>query len=220
MTPDPEVAAAVARYEARLNREMDVPLATTAVELDSRTGTVRGRETAIGNLVADAMRAAVKADAAVTNGGGIRAGKVYPPGSTISRRDILSELPFGNRVVPVEISGQDLQRALENGLAQLPGASGRFPQVSELVIVADTKRPPGERIVSIKVGDAPLSPTRLYKVAINDFMARGGDGYVQFRDAKRLLPESDAPPLANVVMDYVKNLGSIRTGVEGRIVLR
>ena len=78
---------------------MDVPLGTTAVELDSRNATVRTREAAIGNLIADAMRASAKADVAIMNGGGIRAGKVYPPGASITRRDVLAELPFGNRVV-------------------------------------------------------------------------------------------------------------------------
>ena len=63
---------------------MDVPLATTAVELDSRNATVRTREAAIGNLIADAMRDKTGAEAAVTNGGGIRGGKVYPPGTHIT----------------------------------------------------------------------------------------------------------------------------------------
>jgi 5'-nucleotidase/UDP-sugar diphosphatase len=220
VTPDPEVAAVVAGYERQLSHEMDVPLATTQVELDSRTAIVRTRESAVGNLVADAMRAETHADAAVMNGGGIRAGQVYPAGSKISRRDIMAELPFGNRVIPIEISGGALKRALENGLSQLPNPSGRFPQVSGLTIVADTGRPTGERIVSLTVAGVPLDETRLYRVAINDFLARGGDNYVQLRDAAHLLPESDAPPLANVVMDYVKNLGTIRTGAEGRIVLR
>ena len=99
MTPDPEVAAVVAKYEAEFTREMDVPLGTTAVELDSRNATVRTREAAIGNLIADAMRASTKADVAITNGGGIRSGRVYPPGASITRRDVLAELPFDNRIV-------------------------------------------------------------------------------------------------------------------------
>ena len=52
-----------------------------------------------------------------------------------------------------------------------------MPQVSGLTIEADLSRPAGSRIVSIKVGGAPLSETRTYRVATNDFMARGGDGY-------------------------------------------
>ena len=116
VTPDPEVAAAVAEFEKEFTREMDVPLGTTAVELDSRGATVRTREAAIGNLIADAMRASTKADVAIMNGGGIRGGKLYPPGTEITRRDVLAELPFDNRVVTVEIKrrgakGRDRERA-------------------------------------------------------------------------------------------------------------
>src|SRR5262249_8354615 len=53
-TPDPEVAAVVASYEGELSKELAAALGTTAVALDSRTATVRTREAAIGNLVADA----------------------------------------------------------------------------------------------------------------------------------------------------------------------
>ena len=59
------------------------------------------------------------------NGGGIRAGKVYPPGTAITRRDVLAELPFSNRVVTLDVTGARLRRAIENGLAQLPNAGGR-----------------------------------------------------------------------------------------------
>jgi 5'-nucleotidase / UDP-sugar diphosphatase len=220
VTPDPQVAAAVAGFEAEFSREMDVPLGTTAVELDSRSSTVRTREAAIGNLIADAMRITTRTDAAIMNGGGIRAGKVYPAGSTLTRRHILAELPFSNRVVLVEMSGRDLKRAMENGIAQLPAAGGRFPQVSGIAIEADLKRPPGNRITMMKVGDAPLDEDRMYKVASNDFIARGGDGYVMVRDAKRLLPDSDSPLLANQVMVYVRQLGTVRATVGRRIVLR
>lgn len=218
--PDPEVAAAVAKFEREFTKEMDVALGTTATELDSRNATVRTREAAIGNLFADAMREATGADVAVTNGGGIRAGKIYAPGSTITRRNILAELPFANRVVTVEMTGGELKRALDNGFAQLPNAGGRFPQVSGLSLDADLKRPPGHRIVRISVGGAPLDDSKIYKVAINDFLARGGDNYVQFRDAKRITPDHDAPLQANQVMTYIRRLGTVRARVEGRMVFR
>jgi 5'-nucleotidase / UDP-sugar diphosphatase len=218
--PDPEVAAAVAKFEQEFTKEMDVALGTTATELDSRNATVRTREAAIGNLFADAMREATGADVAVTNGGGIRAGKIYPPGSTITRRHILAELPFANRVVTVEMTGGELKRALDNGFAQLPNTGGRFPQVSGLSLEADLKRPPGQRIVRISIGGAPLDESKIYKVAINDFLARGGDNYVQFRDAKRITPDHDAPLQANQVMTYVRRLGTVRARVEGRMVFR
>jgi 5'-nucleotidase/UDP-sugar diphosphatase len=220
MTPDPDVAAAVGKFEQEFTKEMDVPLGTTATELDSRNATVRTREAAIGNLFTDAMREATGADVAVTNGGGIRAGKVYPPGSTITRRHVLAELPFANRVITVEMTGGDLKRALDNGLAQLPNAGGRFPQVSGLSLEADLKRPPGQRILRITIGGAPLDESKIYKVAVNDFLARGGDNYVQFRDAKRITPDHDAPLQANQVMAHVRRLGTVRARVEGRMVFR
>jgi 5'-nucleotidase / UDP-sugar diphosphatase len=215
--PDPEVAAAVAKLEADLAREMDQPLAKLAVELDSRNIAVRTGEAAIGNLIADAMRAKSGADAAVTNGGGIRGGRVYPAGSTIARRDVLAELPFGNRVVTIEIRGRDLRSALENGLSRLTDAAGRFPQVSGMTIQFDPRLPPGKRIKSIKIGGKPLDPNRIYRIATNDFLARGSDGYDTFGKARSLLPADDSPLLANEVMSYLQKLGTVQTGIQGRI---
>jgi len=220
VAPDPEVAAAVRGYEQELTREMDVPLATTAVELDSRNMTVRSREAAIGNLIADAMRAATGAEVAIMNGGGIRSGKVYAPGTPITRRDVLAELPFGNRTALLRVSGRDLRAALENGFGVLPQGGGRFPQVSGLTVEVDGSRPAGSRIVAIKVAGAPLDDARTYTLATNDFLASGRDGYVQFRDAERVLPDDDAPLLANEVMVHLRKLGTVRTGVDGRIIIR
>jgi 2',3'-cyclic-nucleotide 2'-phosphodiesterase (5'-nucleotidase family) len=166
------------------------------------------------------MRASARADVAIMNGGGIRAGKVYAPGTTLTRRDILAEMPFNNRMVTIEVSGNDLRRAIENGLALLPNASGRFPQVSGITVEADLKRPPGSRVVAIKVGALPLDDDKLYRLATNDFMARGGDGYGMLRDAKQLLPVDDSPLLANEIMAYLRRIGAVRSGIEGRMILR
>lgn len=220
VTPDPVVAARVTELEAELGKEMDVPLATTAVELDSRNATVRLREAAIGNVIADAMRDKAGTIAAVTNGGGIRAGRIYAPGTAITRRDVLAELPFGNRVVTIDISGANLRKALEGGLGRLPEAAGRFPQVSGLVIEFDAKRPVGDRITSIKIGSEALDPAKTYRIATNDFLARGSDGYDTFGAAKTLLPADDSPLLANEVMVYLRKLGTVRTTVEGRLVAK
>ncbi len=220
VTPDPAVAAAVATFEAELSREMDVTLAPTAVELDSRNASVRTGEAAIGNLIADAMRLAGKADVAIMNGGGIRAGKLYPAGTPLTRRDVLAELPFNNRAVTFQLSGALLRRAIEHGLSQLPNAGGRFPQVSGMTVEVTLSRPPGSRVTAIRVGGAPLNDKRVYTVATNDFLARGGDGFAMFADAKRLLADADAPLLANEVMVHIRRLGTVKTGVEGRIVLK
>src|SRR5215470_6908691 len=220
VTPDPEVAAVVAKFEGELSKQLNVPIGTTAVELDSRNATVRTREAAIGNLIADALRWSAQTDVAVTNGGGIRGGKIYPAGSTLTRRDVLTELPFGNRLLTIDVSGAELKAAIENGLSHLPNPAGRFPQVSGLKIEADAGRPPGNRVTAIKVGDAPLDESKTYSVATNDFMQRGGDGYTMFQTAKPVLSSNDAPLMANEVIDYIRDVGTVRTGVDGRIVVK
>jgi 5'-nucleotidase / UDP-sugar diphosphatase len=220
VTPDPEVAAVVAGFEGELSKQLDTPIGVTDVELDSRIAVVRSREAAIGNLFADALRWSAQTEAAVINGGGIRGNRIYPPGTTLTRRDILTELPFGNTMVTVDIKGADLKAAIENGLSRLPSPSGRFPQVSGLKIEADASRPPGQRVTSIKVGDAPLDESKIYSVATNDYMQRGGDDYIAFQRAKPVLQANDAPLMAVEVIDYITDIKVVRTGVDGRIVVR
>jgi len=220
VTPDPEIAAVVAGYQQELDRQMNVPLATTTVALDSRNATVRGREAAIGNLIADAMRERTRADAAIMNGGGIRSGSVYEPGASITRRDVLAELPFGNHLVTIEVKGSELRQAIENGLSRLPASAGRFPQVSGMRIEFDPRQPAGRRVQSVAVGGAPLDADKSYRIAVNDFMARGGDGYTAFAAASPLVPLEDTPLLANEVMIYLGEIGSVRTGVDGRLTAK
>ena len=59
--PDPEVAAVVKSYEDKLSKELDIEIGSTVGELDSRSAIVRSQEAAIGNLIADAIRAATGA---------------------------------------------------------------------------------------------------------------------------------------------------------------
>jgi 2',3'-cyclic-nucleotide 2'-phosphodiesterase (5'-nucleotidase family) len=75
-------------------------------------------------------------------------------------------------------------------------------------------------VLSITVGDAPLDAHKIYSVATNDFMARGGDDYVSFQMAKPVLAQNDSPLMASEVMDYIEDIRTVRTGVDGRIVLR
>ncbi len=220
VAPDPDVLAAVRGFESELSKEFDVPVATLAVELDSRTATVRSGEAVIGNLFADAIRATTESEIAIINGGGLRGEKVYPPGSAMTRRDVFAELPFGNHVAVLEIKGDAVRAAIENGLSLLPRTAGRFPQVSGLRFEADLSRPAGRRVIAVRVGNAALDPGKTYRLATNDFMAQGGDGYTMFRAARVRVPGHDGPLMANEVMVYLRRLGTVRTGIEGRIVLK
>ena len=220
VTPDPEAQAVVKKYEAELSKELDVNIGVTETDLDSRGATVRAQEAAIGNLIADAIREQTGADAAITNGGGIRANKQYAAGTTLTRRDVLSELPFGNSTVMVEITGKDIKDALENGVSQVDNRAGRFPQVSGMKVVYDAKAAVGSRILSVEIGGKPFDPAAKYKVASNDFMFGGGDGYAALGRGRTLIGKTDGTLMANVVMGHIRKLGKVTSKVEGRIVAR
>jgi 2',3'-cyclic-nucleotide 2'-phosphodiesterase (5'-nucleotidase family) len=218
VSEDTAIAAKVKSYEDRLSKELDIKIGTTTTELDSRRKTVRGGEAAIGNLIADAMRAGVDADIGFANGGGIRAKKIYTPGTTLTRRDILTELPFGNVVVKLGLSGAQIWDALENGVSQAEKGAGRFPQVAGISFVWNPKANAGSRIVSAKIGGQPLNKGRSYTVATNNYAASGGDGYKVFKKGKVIIDASGATLLASMVMDYIKAKGTVSPKVEGRIV--
>jgi 5'-nucleotidase / UDP-sugar diphosphatase len=218
--PDPAVQAVVAKYEAELSKELDVIIATLGEELDSRTASVRSQETSMGNLIADALKISAGAEVAITNGGGIRGNKQYPAGHKLTRRDVLSELPFGNSSTMVEVTGKDIKDALENGVSQIEQRGGRFPQVSGLTIEVDAKAAVGARIVSVKVDGQPLDPARSYRVATNNFMMVGGDGYTALGRGKTLVGETDGKLMANEVMVHARRLGTVSVKPEGRIIIR
>ncbi|MBN9023799.1 MAG: bifunctional metallophosphatase/5'-nucleotidase, partial [Rhizobiales bacterium] len=219
VVPDPEIAALVKGYNDKLDAELKVAIGVTETPLDSRRATVRGEEAAIGNLIADAMRAAVGADAAITNGGGIRADREYPAGTELTRGDIFAELPFGNKTVKLQLTGEQILQALESGFSQVEVGAGRFPQVSGLAITYNPGRLPGQRVVDVMVGDAPLDEGKTYTLATSDYLAAGGDGYAVFKSATQLIDPIDATLMASQVIDYIARAGTIAPRPEGRITV-
>ncbi|MFO1067514.1 MAG: 5'-nucleotidase C-terminal domain-containing protein [Geminicoccaceae bacterium] len=217
VTPEPTIQAKIDGYNAKLDAELGQPVGTTAVALDSTRESVRTRESNMGNLIADAIRETVGADVAIVNGGGIRGDKVYDAGTTLTRKDVLSELPFGNVTVLLEINGADLLAALENGVSQVEDKAGRFPQVSGMTYTYDAARPAGSRIVKVEIGGAPLDPAKVYKLAANDYIFGGGDGYAPLTRTIALIDPSGAKLMASQVMDWIAAKGSVAPAVEGRI---
>ena len=208
----------VAAFEATLSKELDVAVGTTNSELSSKKSDVRGGETALGNLIADAMKNAVGADIAITNGGGIRGNTTYAPGTELTRRDILTELPFGNKTLLLEVSGDQVKQALENGVSQVEESAGRFPHVSGMTVTYDLSKPAGSRIASVMVNGAELNMAAKYKLATNDYMAGGGDGYDALRGSTVLLGDLDGKLMANDVMAYIRDKGAVDAKVDGRMM--
>jgi 5'-nucleotidase / UDP-sugar diphosphatase len=214
---DADVQAIVDRHEAALDEKLNIVIGTTSVELDSRRSSVRSMETNMGNLIAEAMMVSVGADVGMTNGGGIRGNRTYDAGTKLTRRDILSELPFGNVTVKLEMTGSVLLETLENGVSKIEDGGGRFPQISGMRFVYDPSLQAGSRVVSVNVGGKPLDPKATYTMATNDYSAGGGDGYSMLKQAKNLIDASAATYMATDVMNHIEAKGTIAPTVDGRI---
>ena len=211
------------------------------IDLDARKITVRKKEAEIGNLFTDAMCEAVGTEIAITNGGGIRGDKIYPKGE-ITTATVTEMHPFGNSIVVVKLTGEQLKEVLERGAAALSSAndprdpatigSGSFSQIAGLKITIDiSKTPqqlssdnmsiavPGERVTEVLVGGEPLDMGKIYEVAVNDFTAGGGDGYLTLKD----LPDADKDftyvYLTDALSRYIENHSPISPEIEGRITI-
>lgn len=231
VTPDPRIDAMLAPYRAALSDAYDARLGVATGVFPRGSNIERLREVAIGNLVADAMRARYGTQVALTNGGGLRAAlpSSYAPADPSLRRpatgyaagppydlvvgDVYTVLPFGNVVVTRTVTGAQLRAALTLGISALPGANGRFLQVSGLSFTYRMTTPPS--VVDVTLDDGtPLSDETVYTLATNDFINAGGDGFTMLADGKGTTREVMAP----VVEAHIRAAGTITPAISGRIV--
>jgi 5'-nucleotidase / UDP-sugar diphosphatase len=213
---DPEVAKVVRVYTERLGRELDTVIGHTAVPLEARRAALRTQETNLGNFITDAMRARLGADVALVNGGGIRTDRIVPAGP-LTKRDVHGLLPFTNAVMKLAVSGARLRETFEQGLARLEREGGGYLQVAGARLQYDPRRPAGERVVSVDVGDAALDPARIYTVAVVDYVVGGGDGITALRDARVLVDAVSGPQLSDVLLEAVTSSGTISPNINGRL---
>jgi len=218
ITDDPEFAAINRKY-GTLIKELAKLVGRTSVDLDARSKAGRTQETNIGDFIADAFRAATGADVAVLNGGSIRADEITKAGP-LTRRDVLSMLPFKNKVVKVEVSGAVLRQVLEHGVARSAedAEPGRFPQVSGIRYTFDARRPAGSRIVDLSINGKPLDVSKTYTLAATDYVAiDGGDGYEMLKAARVLLPRERAQFDSDVLQAAIVARKTIAPKTDGRI---
>lgn len=183
--PDPAVAALVQRYAERAG-----PLAERVI--GRMTGPAKrektaSREQVLGDLVADAHLAATRASGArlaFTNGSGVRT-DIEPVGGNVTFGQIFAAQPFGNSLAVKSFTGRQIRALLEqqfdsgsNNVTSpnmlLPSANVRFAY--------DLSRPAGQRIVELTVDGAPIADEAVYRVAMNSFLATGGDNFTIFKD--------------------------------------
>ena len=250
---DPEVTAFIDNLKSEYESLVNTVVAHTAVELsitdENGVRAVRNRETAIGDLCADAYRAVADTDIAFVNGGGIRA--------TIKKGDIttanmISVHPYGNYLCSCYATGAEILDALEHSVANTQavaaqdgkavGESGGFLQVSGLKFTIDTSIPSsvkkddkglfvdveGERKVKDvyveKDGEwVPLDPEATYTVACHNYMLQDmGDGYTMFADNQYILDNVmlDNQVIITYICDFLGgNVGEEYSAPQGRITI-
>jgi 5'-nucleotidase len=195
VTADTDTAVLVKNYKDQLSSKLDVKIGTVSgtFPIDGTPRVQRSGETPMGNYVTDLLRNKFKTDFAIMNGGGIRdsfPAKTYIPADLklvrtgtgpldVTLGDALTVYPFGNQVATTIVTGENLWKALENGVSGWP-TEGRFPQVSGFQFTFDTTKAVGSRIVSVTKNDgtAIAKDQTVYTLTTLDFIIYGGDGYL------------------------------------------
>ncbi|MHC1791320.1 bifunctional metallophosphatase/5'-nucleotidase [Solidesulfovibrio sp.] len=223
MPEDPATLAEVDRFA----KPLDAFRATVVGHADSPLGAAmcRQEECAAGDVLAEALLAGGRrfgATMALANGGSIRAG--IAPGK-ITLGDVLTAYPFPNTLIVLTLTGAGLKAALEHGVASvgLTDGTGRFPQVAGLRYAYNPAAPAGKRIVSIDAADAagrytPLDPAADYRLAVSDFLFRGGDGYAMLGKNARDV-ENDGMAVADLVAQWLGAHDPLRLELDGRIAV-
>ena len=242
VTPDPTIQARIDDLNAQLQPILGTVIGSSTVFIprSDSCGNGQGRtcESLVGNTVSDAVRATygpTGVEFVISNSGGLRADLTCPtsdnpsdfcpaytpPPYLISRGQVLTVLPFGNIVVTLQVNGAELKTMLENGVSAMPAVNGKFAQVSGLCFTYDISAPVGNRVTGAvrQAADGTCTGTTIdltaastYKIAENDFMAAGGDGYPVFTSRA-----TSQGILDQVTADYIAGNSPISPAIQGRV---
>lgn len=175
--PDAEVEAVLAPLMEEADKIMNEVIGDTSIKLtrDRR----KTPETILGNMITDGMRQAVNADLAFVNSGGVRAEIDAGP---ITFGEVYQVVPFDQQMVTMDLSGAQIKQLLEASAERQRGTL----EVSGLTVDIDKRKPIGSRISNLKIQGEPVDSKKLYKVAVDDFFAAGGNGYSTFLEGKNV----------------------------------
>jgi 2',3'-cyclic-nucleotide 2'-phosphodiesterase (5'-nucleotidase family) len=172
-----------------------------------------GEESPMGNFVSDAILEAYPGtDMAFTNSGALRqdiaAGEV-----TVG--SLISAFPFPNTVVICELKGEAILKLLEHGA----GLTNGILQISKGTrLIYDENKPLGQRVIEFTLNGRPLDAKKTYKVATSNFVADGGDGFLEFKKAAH--QRRTGEEIIQVMAKYLRKRGTYQPTTEGRIIVK
>jgi 5'-nucleotidase/UDP-sugar diphosphatase len=242
---DKRVAWLINPFQEKLDEKLGEPIGIMTQDADATKAAVRGKEAPLGNFIADSLRWNGQTQIGLMNGGSIRGDKVYPAGE-ISYKTLYEMLPYGNTLVRIDLTGEQIRDILEVSASaliregdgydgNLRTPTGGFLQVSGLKVSYDLKKKPalinndgdllenGDRVVEVMVENddgtwAPLNPGTVYSVTTTDWLAPGGDKYYVFKMAA---PTAYSMQVGDVesLSQYIRHLGEIKLQSEERITI-
>lgn len=210
--PDAVVEEIVERYQAEIDEALGEEVGVAETSILRGPGGDRTVESEMGNFVTDSMRAYFPdVDFAFTNAGGLRADIDEGP---ITLEEIYAVLPFNNTLVTMDLTGEQVEQVLEEGANSGAGTV----QVSGLTWAYDADAPLGNRVtrVTLPNGEA-IDPNATYKIATNNFMATGGDGFTTLTQGRNTFDTQF--DLVDTVVRYLAENSPVNPQVEGRLTV-
>ncbi|WP_240035300.1 bifunctional 2',3'-cyclic-nucleotide 2'-phosphodiesterase/3'-nucleotidase [Neobacillus notoginsengisoli] len=206
IAPDAGIKAIVDKYAADVAPILNVVIGTTPSAI-LRAENADG-ESAMGNLIADSMKAHTGTDFAFMNPGGVRADI---DAGDITWKEAFTVQPFGNDLVTMTLTGTQIKTLFE----QQWGSKPRILKISGLKVTYNDSLEKGSRIVSLtKTDGTPIVASEEYTVTVNNFMADGGDELHVLKDGKnREVHVTDLDAL----VEYIQAKGTVTPTIEGRI---
>lgn len=199
--PDPEIAELIAPFNEKVKALMSTVVGDAADDLRKS----RQEESALPNLIADAIRAKTGTTIAITNIGGIRAD--VPKGS-ISAGKLYEVLPFPNTLVTMQLAGRQIKKLLGIEMVAISG----------LRVRVNPSKPKGQVFVSASLPDGTeLQDGVIYTVTTNDFLLAGGDGFTEF--ANGLDIRDTGLTIRSAVTEFIQSKKTVEPYLDGRVTV-
>ncbi|WP_191601862.1 bifunctional UDP-sugar hydrolase/5'-nucleotidase UshA [Marinomonas algicola] len=196
---DPEMLALLTPFQEKGQAELSVEIGSADSDFIGNRKIVRNQETNLGNLIALSMKEKVNADIGIMNSGGIRDDM---PKGLLTYKSVLQVQPFANSVSYVDFTAKELTEYL-SVVASKEAGSGAFAQFSGVELTLKDGI-----ATNIKVNGTPLMDNRSYRIAINNYVASGGDGYPKVTDHKNYTDSGYVD--ADVLVEYIQKNSPIQ----------
>lgn len=209
---DSELKEQLDKYSDIIEGKMDTVLGQFACDMDGRFASIRTQETNLGNFVCDIMLASTKSDCAILNSGTLRSDRIHPKGD-FKLRDLVTIMPMMDAMIVLSATGEQIWKALENGVSQWPKLEGRFPQVAGLKFAFDPSKARGQRIDPrfIKIGDDYLDLKQKYRLVTKGYLHQGKDGYTALKECEVLVDPENCPELCTSIQNHFEAIRIVKS---------